>query len=231
MNTPQEATGTSATPTANQEPPPEKQETPGVRQETPTPASDESSPSLASDSPTKAEDQTRAREPPVPDLRLGAEDLQAQGSKLDAAAVEAMAEASAESLRNTIQPQVDALWDSVKWMEDRMEIIDADRRGELEDAARTAARNTAKVSPRNGVLFEDGTMFSRSQRSVYNTLVDMPRAAAERLPSFVHGCIFQFCVFLCTCSLCRFDASLSRYVCNTHTLTVTDKYVVTCTIS
>lgn len=71
--------------------------------------------------------------------------------------MEAVAEASAESLKNTIQPQVDALWDAVKWMEDRMEIIDADRRAELEDAARTAAQNTAKVNPRKCKLFECST--------------------------------------------------------------------------
>lgn len=68
--------------------------------------------------------------------------------------MQAVAEASTESLKNTIQPQVDALWDAVKWMEDRMEIIDAERRRELEDAARTAAQNTAKVNPRKRVLFK-----------------------------------------------------------------------------
>lgn len=59
--------------------------------------------------------------------------------------MKAVAEASTESLKNTIQPQVEALWDAVKWMEDRVEAIDAERRGELEDASRTAAQNTAKV--------------------------------------------------------------------------------------
>lgn len=59
--------------------------------------------------------------------------------------MKAVAEASTESLKNTIQPQVEALWDAVKWMEDRMEAIDAQRRGELEDASRAAAQNTAKV--------------------------------------------------------------------------------------
>lgn len=142
---PQEATGISATPAANHYPPLEKKDMPEVRQETPTSDNDESSPSLTSDS-GKAEDLTRVQGSPVPDLTLGAENAQTQGPKIDAAAVKAAAEASAESLKNTIQPQVDALWDAVKWMEDRMEIIDADRRGELEEAARTAAQNTAKVS-------------------------------------------------------------------------------------
>lgn len=42
--------------------------------------------------------------------------------------------------------QVEALWDAMKWMEDRMEAIDADRREEVQEAAQAAAQNTARVS-------------------------------------------------------------------------------------
>lgn len=49
-------------------------------------------------------------------------------------------------LDNTsVQRQVEALWDAMKWMEDRMEKIDAERREELQEASRAAAQNTAKV--------------------------------------------------------------------------------------
>ena len=37
------------------------------------------------------------------------------------------------------------MWDAVKWMEDRMEAIDAERKGELQEASRMAAQNTARV--------------------------------------------------------------------------------------
>eukprot|EP00903_Cladosiphon_okamuranus_P008557 g8211.t1 len=94
--------------------------------------------------PAKEDDPPRAPENAVPELALPTEDVPAERPKADTAEMEAAIEASAESLKNTIQPQVDALWDAVKWMEDRMEIIDTDRRGELEDAARVAAQNTAK---------------------------------------------------------------------------------------
>lgn len=172
--TAQESTGMPATPTANQappeaqkDPPAEKQDTPKVSQEAPAPGHDESSPSLGNDSEhdesspslandsAKPENLTKAQESTV-------QDVQAQGSKIDTAAMEAVADASAETLKSAIQPQVDALWDAVKWMEDRMEIVDTDRRGELEDAARTAAQNTAKV--RNGVLFKRGIILSRPRR-------------------------------------------------------------------
>lgn len=73
------------------------------------------------------------------------EDSLVGDSKVDLAAVEAVAQASAASVQHAMQPQVDALWDAVKWMEDRMEAIDTERRGELEEASRTAAQNTAKV--------------------------------------------------------------------------------------
>ncbi|CAM9160584.1 unnamed protein product, partial [Hapterophycus canaliculatus] len=72
-------------------------------------------------------------------------DFIVQDSKVDSAEMEEVAQASAVSVKNAIQPQVDALWDAVKWMEDRMEAIDAERRGELEEASRTAAQNAAKV--------------------------------------------------------------------------------------
>lgn len=144
--------GTSAIPTANREPPgakqdplEEKQESPQGKQE--APASEDKvnrSSSLAKDSAKGEQDPTKAQEPTVSDVTLAAEDTPAERSKIDVVSMEAVA---AESLKKTIQPQVDALWDAVKWIEDRMEIIDADRRGELEDAARTAAQNTAKVNP------------------------------------------------------------------------------------
>ena len=44
------------------------------------------------------------------------------------------------------QQQVEALWDAVKWIEDRMEAIDAERKSEVLEASRTAAQNTARVS-------------------------------------------------------------------------------------
>lgn len=133
------------------------------------------------------EDPAQAQEFTGLGLTLAAENLQAQGSKIDPAAMEAVAEASTESLKNTIQPQVDALWDAVKWVEDRMEIIDKDRRAELEDAARTAAQNTAKVNPRI-VLFEEGTVCCppryTSTLSQSNKLIVIDKQ--RRLPSFVY---------------------------------------------
>lgn len=56
------------------------------------------------------------------------------------------AEEMASSCASSIQRQVEALWDAVKWMEDRMEVIDAERRDELREASRAAAENTARVT-------------------------------------------------------------------------------------
>lgn len=111
---------------------------------------------LAEDS-AKAEDPEKKKHSVVPDLTLDAKGLLAQGPKDDMAAIGAVVEASAESLKREIQPQVDALWDAVKWVEDRMELIDTDSRRELEDASRTTAENTAKVSVRkDGTIWRDG---------------------------------------------------------------------------
>lgn len=137
--------------TAHQEPPGERQESSEVRLEPlkvaqeALPKQGETTSSLATDS-SKAEDLAKEQGPVVPDLTLVAEGLLVPSPKNDAAAIGAAVEASAESLKSEIQPQVDALWDAVKWVEDRMELIDADRRRELEDASRTAAENTAKVN-------------------------------------------------------------------------------------
>ncbi|CAM9243513.1 unnamed protein product, partial [Ectocarpus fasciculatus] len=96
--------------------------------------------SIKVEEPLKAEDCVVAQHPRG---KIG--DASNEAIKAEKAVMKAVAEASTESLKNTIQPQVEALWDAVKWMEDRMEAIDAERRGELEDASRTAAQNTAKA--------------------------------------------------------------------------------------
>lgn len=206
---PQEASETPATPAANQEPPGAKQdpsedeqETPQAKQDVPSSEHGEKSPPLADDS-TKEEDPPRPQEPAVPNLALAAEDTPAEAPKVDTAAMEAAVEASAESLKSTIQPQVDALWDAVKWVEDRMEIVDTDRRGELEDAARAAAQNTAKVNPRNGVLF---TLSVPSAHAVLNRthFWEKQCAAAVRRQVQWMGLHSKWVSFFArVCSLCR----------------------------
>lgn len=151
--------------TANQEPPAaskgpmkEKQDTPDMNQESQTAEQEKLAPSSAGDS--MKLDPLKARDVTVPDSTLVTEDLLVQQSKTDTAAMQTVAKAAAESLKNEMQPQVDALWDAVKWMEDHIETIDADRRDGLENASRVAAQNTAKVSLRKEEFFIGTTFLS-----------------------------------------------------------------------
>ncbi|CBN73819.1 hypothetical protein Esi_0007_0108 [Ectocarpus siliculosus] len=143
---------TLAAAAAQQEPseakrgPAEEQEGPQETKKEPSPPEQEGSirsfpkVSIKVEEPLKAEDCVVAQHP-----RGEIGDASNEALRAEKAVMKAVAEASTESLKNTIHPQVEALWDAVKWMEDRMEAIDAERRGELEDASRTAAQNTAKV--------------------------------------------------------------------------------------
>lgn len=134
-------------PAAKSEPSDVKQNAPDVNQESPAPEQEKLTPPSAGDS-VNADDLMKARDSVVVDSTLVAEKLLVQGPKTDRAAMQTVAKAAVESLKYDMQPQVDALWDAVKWMEDHMEAIDADRRQELEDASSVAAQNTAKVNPR-----------------------------------------------------------------------------------
>ena len=51
----------------------------------------------------------------------------------------------ASSEDSWVQQQLESLWDAMKWVEDRVEVADAQRREELQKASRTAAQNTARV--------------------------------------------------------------------------------------
>lgn len=108
------------------------------------PLGTESDPSVAANE-VKAEATAQPDSSAIQHTSVSGENSLVQDSKVDSAVIESVAQASAASAKEAIQPQVDALWDAVKWMEDRMEAIDAERRGELEEASRTAAQNTAKV--------------------------------------------------------------------------------------
>lgn len=76
------------------------------------------------------------QEEPTPSL--------AESSIAETAATQEVASLSISS--SSVQRQVEALWDAIKWMEDRMEVIDKERRGELLEASRIAAKNSAKVA-------------------------------------------------------------------------------------
>lgn len=67
----------------------------------------------------------------------------AENSVVESVATLAPSDSSPDA--SSVQRQVEALWDAVKWMEDRMEAIDVDRRRELQEASRDAAHNTARV--------------------------------------------------------------------------------------
>lgn len=130
--------------TLNQEPPAAKKELSELKQDAPDTKQGPPTTEQEKNTPPSAENSVHAEDP-----------LKAQHSKTDTAAMQTVAKTAAESLKNEMQPQVDALWDAVKWMEDHMEAIDADRRQELEDASRAAARNTAKVnSPKEKYLLD-----------------------------------------------------------------------------
>ncbi len=150
FHTSDEATARQRPPGARKKPSEVKQEPLGLTQEALAKQEEPPSP-LIEDSAKAGDPANKQPGPVVPDLTLAAEGFPPQGPKDDTAAIGAAVEASAESLKKEIQPQVDALWDAVKWVEDRMELIDADRTRELEDASRTAAENTAKVSVRKDV--------------------------------------------------------------------------------
>lgn len=91
-------------------------------------------------------DEPEHREPPSTlDEPIHFETVNSAAENSVAGSVATAAPSASSPDNSSLQQQVEALWDAVKWMEDRVETIDVERREELQEASRVAAQNTARV--------------------------------------------------------------------------------------